>query len=98
MKKLLMIGMTVATALVTMPASAIYYVSHWDFGSDPQGEFDITGRNDLVNNGGVTIADGAAVFDGTAREFITSHNVDLFSNKAYTIECLRRFRSTPTSR
>ena len=35
MKKLLMIGMTVATALVTMPALAIYYVSHWDFSSDP---------------------------------------------------------------
>ena len=87
MNKLLMIGAVVAAACVTMPASAVNYISHWDFSSDPQGEIDITGHNDLKNNGGVTIQDGAAVFDGTAREFITGHNVDLFSDRAYTIEC-----------
>ena len=84
-KKLIMFVM--GAAFATLPASASYYVSHWDFSSDPVGEIDITGRNDLKNNGGVTIQDGAAVFDGTAREFITGHNVDLFSDKAYTIEC-----------
>ena len=87
MKKPLMIGTMVATAFVTMPASASYYVSHWDFSSDPAGEFDITGNNDLVNSNGVAIADGAAVFDGTAKELITGHNVDFHADKPYTIEC-----------
>ena len=86
-KLIMMIGVALAAAFVTMPASAINYISHWDFSSDPQGEIDITGHNDLKNNGGVMIQDGAAVFDGTAREFITGHNVDLFSDRAYTIEC-----------
>ena len=71
-----------------LPASAaVYYISHWDFGADPLGEFDYTGRNDLVNSGGVTMADGAAVFDGTAREFISRHNVEFSLNAPYTIEC-----------
>ncbi len=43
--------------LAAMPASAVYYVSHWDFSSDPSGEFDITGHNDLVNEGNVPIVD-----------------------------------------
>ena len=79
----------VAIAGWAMPASAdpVYYISHWDFGADPLGEFDYTGRNDLVNNGGVTMADGAAVFDGTAREFISRHNVDFSPTAPYTIEC-----------
>ena len=78
----------IAIAGWALPASsAVYYISHWDFGADPLGEFDYTGRNDLVNSGGVTMADGAAVFDGTAREFISRHNVDLFSDRPYTIEC-----------
>ena len=84
MKKLLIM---IGAAAAMMPASALYYISHWDFGSDLQGELDITGRNDLVNSGGVTMADGAAVFDGTAREFISRHNVDLFADRPYTIEC-----------
>ena len=87
MNKLTMtIGAAVAEAFVTMPALADT-VSYWDFSSDLAGEFDRTGRNDLVNNGGVTIEDGAAVFDGTAREFITERDVDLRNDQAYTFEC-----------
>ena len=87
MKKLSLICVAVAAAFVTMPASAAYYISHWDFGADSLGEFDYTGRNDLVNSGGVTMADGAAVFDGTAKELITGHNVDFLTDRPYTIEC-----------
>ena len=86
MNKPLMIGVVIAAVFVTMPALA-YTVSHWDFSSDPAGEFDCTGHNDLINNGGVTMYDGAAVFDGTAREFITGHEVDLRENQPYTFEC-----------
>ena len=85
-KLMIMIVATVAAELVAVPALA-YTVSHWDFSSDPAGEIDITGHNDLKNNGGVTIQDGAAVFDGTAREFITGHEVDLRGNRPYTFEC-----------
>ena len=87
MKKLLMIGTMVAAAFVTMPASAVYYVSHWDFSSDAKGEFDITGHNDLVNDGNVPIVDGAAVFDGTAKSLVTGHDVAFKSGQPYTIEC-----------
>ena len=73
--------------LAAMPASAVYYVSHWDFKSDPLGEFDYTGHNDLVNEDNVPIVDGAAVFDGTARPFVTRHNVVLLGAQPYTIEC-----------
>ena len=81
-----MIGAAVATAFETMSASA-YTVSHWDFSSDPAGEFDRTGRNDLMNNGGVTIQDGAAVFDGTARLLITGSEIKLREDQPYTFEC-----------
>ena len=90
MKKLLAIIVAIAATFATMPASAVYYLSHWDFGSDPQGEFDYTGHNDLVNDGNVPIVDGAAVFDGTAKSFITEHNVDFSSDKPYTIEPFER--------
>ena len=85
-KLIMMIGAAVAAAFVTMPALADV-VSYWDFSSDPAGEFDRTGRNDLVNNGGVTIEDGAAVFDGTAQEFKTEREVELRNDRPYTIEC-----------
>ena len=87
MNKTLATMAIVSAALAVTPASAVNYISHWDFSSDPLGEYDYTGHNDLVNANGVTIADGAAVFDGTAREFISRHNVDFYSNRPYTIEC-----------
>ena len=75
--RLIVICAAAAIAGWTLSASAIQYISHWDFSSDPQGEFDITGHNDLVNDGNVPIVDGAAVFDGTARSLITGHDVFL---------------------
>ena len=79
--------MAAAVAGLTLPASAIYYVSHWDFSADALGEFDYTGHNDLVNDGNVPIVDGAATFDGTAKSLVTGHNVVFRSNRPYTIEC-----------
>ena len=87
MKKLLAVSVAVATACAAMVASAGDCIAHWDFSSDALGEFDYTGCNDLVNSGGVTMADGAAVFDGTAKELITGHYVDFHADKPYTIEC-----------
>ena len=87
MKKLLAISVAIAATFATMPALALYYMSHWDFSLDPQGEFDYTGHNDLVNEGNVPIVDGAAVFDGTAKSFITGHDVLFRGDKPYTIEC-----------
>ena len=46
MRKLLTIGAAVAAAFVTMPALAGDCVTHWDFGSDPQVEIELMGRND----------------------------------------------------
>lgn len=63
-RKLLAACMAVAVAGLTLPASAVYYVSHWDFSADALGEFDYTGHNDLVNEGNVPIVDGAAVSTG----------------------------------
>ncbi len=70
------------------PVSAMYYwISHWDFSSDALGEFDYTGCNDLVNTNGVPVVDGAMVFDGTVREVVTLHCVDIRSDNPHTIEC-----------
>ena len=77
-----------AVALAIAPgARAGTTIAYWDFSSDDKGEIDVTGNYDLVNSGGVTIADGAAVFDGTARTFCTEKTISLSANKAYTIEC-----------
>ena len=77
-----------AAALAIAPgARAGSTIAYWDFSSDDKGEIDVTGNCDLVNSGGVTIADGAAVFDGTARTFCTENPISLSASKAYTIEC-----------
>ena len=78
--------MAVAVAGLTLPASA-YYLSHWDFSSDAMSEYDYTGHNDLVNTNGVPVVDGALAFDGTVKEVITRHLVDINPHKAHTFEC-----------
>lgn len=61
-------------------------ISHWDFSSDAQGEVDITGKYDLTN-GGVSMSDGAAVFDGSAKRLCTRHPIAFDTGSQYTIEC-----------
>ena len=78
--------MAVAVAGLTLQASA-YYLSHWDFSSDAMSEYDYTGHNDLVNTNGVPVVDGALAFDGTVKEVITRHLVDINPQKAHTFEC-----------
>ena len=76
----------IAAAGVSLPASA-ECIAHWDFGSDALGEVDRMG-NYRLDNRGVTIADGAAVFDGVnARELSTHSAFTFVSDRAYTIEC-----------
>ncbi len=82
--------MAAAVAGLALPASAIEYVSHWDFGSDALGVVDMTGNFDLVNSNGVAVVDGAAVFDGSSspvKGFVTRRPVWLYPQTAYTIEC-----------
>ena len=86
MCNLLAACMAVAVAGLTLPASA-YYLSHWDFSSDAMSEYDYTGHNDLVNTNGVPVVDGALAFDGTVKEVITRHLVDINPQKAHTFEC-----------
>ena len=86
MKRLFTIGAAAVAACLAMSAFA-YTLSYWEFGSDAQGVFDYTGHNDLVNGGGMSIADGAASFNGTAYPVVSRHNVDFRENQAYTIEC-----------
>ena len=78
--------MAAAVAGLTLPASA-YYLSHWEFSSDAMSEYDYTGHNDLVNTNGVPVVDGALAFDGTVKEVITRHLVDINPQKAHTFEC-----------
>ena len=86
MCNLLAACMAVAVAGLTLPASA-YYLSHWEFSSDAMSEYDYTGHNDLVNTNGVPVVDGALAFDGTVKEVITRHLVDINPQKAHTFEC-----------
>ena len=60
--RLIVVCAVVAIAGWALPASALYYVSHWDFSSDALGEFDIAGHNDLVNSNGVAMADGRPAY------------------------------------
>lgn len=86
-------GLAIAAMLLTSQSRAATgdVVAYWDFSSDDKGEIDVNGtatsNYDLVNDGGVTIANGAAVFDGTARDFHTEKSIEFSAANAYTIEC-----------
>ena len=88
MKKLLLI--TGAAAMFALAADAAETVAHWTFGAN--GLTDITGNNTIIlENHGVTFADGGAVFDGNSY-FVTEAPVTLgATSKAFTIECWVRF-------
>ena len=86
MNRLLTLAGAIAATCVATPSFA-YTLSLWEFGSDPRGEFDFTGHNDLANGGGLSFAGGAASFDGTVSPVVSRHCVDFRENQAYTIEC-----------
>ena len=89
MKKLLIIG-AAAVAASSALAATPDYIAHWDFSSDANGEIDVLGNYGLDNSDGVTIANGAAVFDGTAKCLCTKREIGLSGVRAYTIECFAK--------
>ena len=92
MKKLLIIG-AVACVTITATSATAGSVAYWDFSSDDEHIADVSGNCNDLRNGGITFADGAAVFNGTAKVFSTRRFVALSASKAYTIEC---FVKSPT--
>ena len=74
---------TGAVETVTNPT----VIAHWDFSPVGNGTYDISGNGNSLTNSGVTIQDGAAVFDGSHTTFSTAVplNLTLYSN--LTIEC-----------
>lgn len=86
MKRLLF---TMACAALVMSAFA-ECIAYWDFSSDAKGEIELMGNYGLDNSGGVTIADGAAVFDGSVRCLSTKREVGFSGVGAYTIECFAK--------
>lgn len=86
MKRILFI---MACAALAFPANA-ECIAHWDFSSDAEGEIERMGNYRLENGGGVVIANGAAVFDGSVKCLSTKREVGLSGVKAYTIECFAK--------
>lgn len=88
MKKLLLI--TGAAAMFALTADAAQTVAHWTFGAN--GLTDITGNNTItLENHGVTLSDGGAVFDGSSY-LVTTAPVELgATTKSFTLECWVRF-------
>ena len=81
---------TLTCAAAVMSASAVEHIAHWDFSSDANGEVELLGNYGLDNSGGVTIANGAAVFDGTVKCLSSKREVGFSGAKAYTIECFAK--------
>lgn len=69
-------------------AVAAETIAYWTFDEDPLGVTDASGQgHELVSDGGVSISEGAAIFDGNAHVFNTKRSLPFHSGKAYTIEC-----------
>ena len=94
MKKLVLL----AAFAASLAATAADTLAWWTFDDDPLGVTDASGNFNTLTNGGVTIVDGAASFDGTAKVFSTIRplpiNTDPNNPHAYTIECFVRPATT----
>ena len=86
MKKLALLA-AFAASLVATAADTLAW---WTFDDDPLGVTDASGNFNTLTNGGVTIVDGAASFDGTAKVFSTIQALPISTGNAYTIECFVR--------
>ncbi len=85
---LLSTGLAMTALAVSAPRSGLAdTIAHWDFGSDADGIADCSGNWHDLENGGVALAGGAAVFDGTVKPFHSLHPVEFSTSEAYTIEC-----------
>ena len=78
-------------------ASAGETIAWWTFDDDPLGVTDASGNFNTLTNGGVTIVDGAASFDGTAKAFSTIQLLPVNYENAYTFECFVRPATTQNS-
>ena len=85
---LLSTGLAMTALAVSAPRSGLAdTIAHWDFGSDADGIADCSGNWHDLENGGVALAGGAAVFDGTVKPLHSLHPVEFSTSEAYTIEC-----------
>ena len=85
---LLSTGLAMSALAVSAPRSGLAdTIAHWDFGSDADGIADCSGNWHDLENGGVALAGGAAVFDGTVKPLHSLHPVEFSTSEAYTIEC-----------
>ena len=93
MKKLALL----AAFAASLAATAADTMAWWTFDDDPLGVTDASGNFNTLTNGGVTIVDGAASFDGTPKAFSTIRPLPMKSNSAYTFECFARPATTQNS-
>ena len=93
MKKLALL----AAFAVSLAVSAADTLAWWTFDDDPLGVTDASGNFNTLTNGGVTIVDGAASFDGTPKAFSTIRSLPMNSDSAYTFECFVRPATTQNS-
>ncbi len=72
-------------------------IAYWDFSSDSNGVTDATGNYNTLTNIGVTINNGAAVFDGNQTKFSTARALNLQGYGNLTVEFFMRTTDTATS-
>ena len=84
-----------ATAAIVCAASA-ETVAWYTFDDDPSGVTDASGNFNTLTNADVTIVDGAASFDGTAKTFSTIRPLPMDSASAYTVECFVKADASQT--
>lgn len=93
MKKLTLFAVFAASLAATAADTVAWYT----FDDDPLGVTDASGNFNTLTNGGVTIVDGAASFDGTAKAFSTIRPLPMNTASAYTFECFARPATTQNS-
>ncbi len=74
---------TGTVTVVTNPS----VIAHWDFSPVGNGTYDISDNGNTLVNNGVTMQDGAAVFNGTHTLFSTAAPLNLSSYTNITVEC-----------
>ena len=69
-------------------------IAYWDFSSDSNGVTDATGNYNTLTNIGVTINNGAAIFDGNQTKFSTARALNLQGYGNLTVEFFMRTTNT----
>ncbi|MDA3925123.1 MAG: alpha/beta fold hydrolase [Kiritimatiellae bacterium] len=74
---------TGAVTIVTNPV----VIAYWDFNPAGNGTYDISDNGNTLVNIGVTMQDGAAIFNGSHTSFNTANPLNLTSYSDLTVEC-----------